>query len=117
VASPLQFTPAEGHALCGEGRLSSQRHIHSKVRCPAVVIRKKGNNFTCIATVRIGKGKHKTRVERYSPSPSRTTKATSPSLGDSWRRDHERYREVRDTIPNLAGRCETPLDKAGGGFL
>jgi hypothetical protein len=41
----------------------TQRHLHATVRCPVVVIAKKGNDFTCIATVQIGKGKHETRVE------------------------------------------------------
>jgi hypothetical protein len=38
--------------------IRSQRHIHAKVSCPALVIQRKGNDFVCVATTYF----HKTRV-------------------------------------------------------
>jgi hypothetical protein len=46
-----------------EHAILTQRHIHAKVTCPAIVIQKKGNNFRCIATTYTGKGKHRTREQ------------------------------------------------------
>jgi hypothetical protein len=34
----------------------SQRHIHAKVTCPAVIVQEKGKNFVCIATTVNSKG-------------------------------------------------------------
>jgi hypothetical protein len=48
-----------------ERRIVSQRHIRAEVTCPVVVIQLKGNNFTCIATRTVGKGKHTSREQTH----------------------------------------------------
>jgi hypothetical protein len=47
-------TPHVARAI--EQSILSERHVHAKVSCPAVILQQQGKSFVCIATTRNGKG-------------------------------------------------------------